>query len=102
MIYRQGDVLLVPVDEVPAGKSVEREGGKLILARGEATGHHHAVLDRNAELMESAEAVYLKIMEAPAHLTHQEHATIEVPPGTYRVVRQREYQPKELPRRVAD
>ena len=102
MIYRQGDVLLVPVDEVPAGKSVKREGSKLILARGEATGHHHAVMERNAELIESAEAVYLKIMEAPAHLTHQEHATITVAPGTYRVVRQREYQPKELPRRVVD
>jgi len=104
-IYRQGDVLLVECDEVPLdAKRIKRESGKLILARGEQTGHHHAVLEREAELVESAsaQAVFLKIMgSAPAALTHQEHATIAVPPGTYRVVRQREYTPLENVR-VAD
>ena len=104
-IYRQGDVLLVECEDVPAdAKRMKRVGGKLILAEGEVTGHHHAVLEREAELVESASAraVFLKIMGSrTAALTHQEHATIEVPPGTYRVVRQREYTPAENVR-VAD
>jgi hypothetical protein len=41
---RQGDVLLIPVDEIPAGlKTVPRDNGRVILAYGEATGHAHAV-----------------------------------------------------------
>jgi hypothetical protein len=103
--FRQGDVLLVECGDVPAdAKPLKRQRGKLILARGEVTGHHHAVLERDAELVESesAKAVFLKIMgSGPALLTHQEHAPIEVPPGTYRVVQQREYTPT-APVGVAD
>jgi len=105
-MFRQGDVLLVECGEVPSdAKKLKREGGKLILARGEVTGHHHAVMEREAELVESAsaKAVFLKIMgSAPATLTHQEHGAITIPPGTYRVIRQREqYSPAEI-RQVAD
>src|SRR3954469_16865394 len=42
---RQGDIWLVRVDEaLPVGViRVPREGGRVVLARGEATGHAHAV-----------------------------------------------------------
>jgi hypothetical protein len=103
VMFRQGDVLLVRVPEVPTGKAVQPENGRLILARGEATGHHHsvAVLDENAELIEAAEGVFLRIMAAST-LEHQEHAAIALAPGTYKVTRQVEYEPGELPRQVAD
>lgn len=42
---RQGDVLIVAIDEaeIPSSaKPVPRENGAAILAHGEATGHHHA------------------------------------------------------------
>jgi hypothetical protein len=42
-MIRQGDVILIPVDSIPAN-AVEldaRQGGKVILAYGEVTGHHH-------------------------------------------------------------
>ena len=43
-MFRQGDVLVVPVDEIPTGlKKVPREQGRLVLAHGEATGHAHVV-----------------------------------------------------------
>jgi hypothetical protein len=49
--YRHGDVLLIPVDEVPKTSGVmEREGGDLVLARGESTGHRHVVMDDSAVL----------------------------------------------------
>lgn len=52
--YRHGDVLLIPVDEVPVGVTLkqvarnEHEG--VILAYGEATGHHHGIMDEGAVL----------------------------------------------------
>lgn len=109
-IYRQGDILLVRCDDRPAVNVIdgtangivrEPENGRLIIARGEATGHHHSVAVAGAEIVQDAEAVYLRIM-APTTLDHQEHGSIALDPGTYRVIRQREYQPGELPRQVAD
>lgn len=40
--------------------------------------------------------------ESTVALTHQEHSTILLPPGDYRSIIQREYQPKSVPRRVVD
>jgi hypothetical protein len=44
--------------------------------------------------------MFLRVAE-PMPLKHQEHGTITVEPGVYRVVRQREYAP-EAPRMVLD
>ena len=42
--YRQGDVLLVPCAGIPADACEEApEGGRVILAHGERTGHCHAM-----------------------------------------------------------
>jgi hypothetical protein len=103
--YRQGDILIVPCASVPADTTpVPRENGKAILAHGEVTGHHHAIVDERAELVsaEQASELYLLVHGLdPVKLTHQEHGTIEIPPGDYHVLRQREYAPEET-RTVAD
>jgi hypothetical protein len=91
-MFRQGDVLLLPVESVPDGERLLPEDGRLILARGEVTGHHHSVAAADGALVEAAEGVYLRIM-APTPLEHQEHDAIWLAPGAYRVVRQREYSP---------
>ncbi len=91
-MFRQGDVLLLRVDSMPEGERLQPEGGRLILARGEVTGHHHSVTAADGTLVEAAEGVYLRIM-APTPLEHQEHDAIWLAPGSYRVVRQREYSP---------
>jgi len=102
VMFRQGDLLLVAVPEAPEGQRVQPEQGRLILARGEVTGHHHSVAVADAELVDAgAEGIFLRIM-APTPLEHQEHGAITLAPGDYRVTRQREYQPGELPRQVAD
>ena len=104
---RQGDVLIRQVRKrTPTGTDV-RERGRVILAHGEVTGHHHA--------LESADpADWWKEGEIPATnekptklagelfvtlpaggvVTHQEHSEIKLPPGNYRITRQREYSPE--------
>ena len=104
-IYRQGDVLLVPINEIP--KQATKASAKyrrLVLAYGEATGHHHSIADSDhVALMElpSQNELFLLVKEGDALLEHQEHAKIMVPPGAYRVVIQREYDPAGE-RRVSD
>src|SRR5262245_17263322 len=100
-MYRQGDVLLVPVDELPEdAKEQERDRGRIVLAYGEATGHAHAIADDGAQLFEAVEERgsfrrserFLRLVK-PSALRHEEHAPIVVREGVYRVVRQREWQP---------
>ena len=96
---RQGDVLLVRAKSVPASaKKRRRESGRVILARGEATGHHHSFGSRLVNMYAVADefsrmgTAVIEVKGKGAPLQHQEHAPIGVPPGTFRVVRQREYQ----------
>jgi hypothetical protein len=104
-LIRQGDVLVVPCNTVPkTRKPVARENGRLILAHGEATGHAHAIIDEHAELVTAGQANELYLLvhgRDPVALVHDEHDTLTITPGTYRVVRQREYSPEGL-RNVAD
>jgi hypothetical protein len=96
-MIRQGDVLLRPVPDQtmnisPRPARVKPEQGLLILAKGEATGHHHAVAESDAELVRQGEKLLLWV-EQSARLTHQEHREIELPGGLYEVIPQREFVP---------
>ncbi len=103
---RQGDVLIVPCAHIPAtAVSVEPESGRLIVARGEATGHHHSFpWARGATLFRDdgagSGAQYIRISKA-TQLEHQEHAALGVAPGCYEVRIQRTMA-SGLVRRVAD
>lgn len=102
-MIRQGDVLLKPVSKIPTdAKPVRRVGGRLILAEGEVTGHHHAIRDAGVGLLELGERRFLQVPETGAQLKHEEHTKIDVAPGLYEVVIQREYDDAEEWRRVAD
>jgi hypothetical protein len=104
-IFRQGDILIVPIAEIPtAAKRAKAKHRRLVLAEGEVTGHNHTIADRpSVDLLEvpSQDELFLLVKEGNALLEHQEHATITIPPGAYRIVRQREYDPAGE-RRVAD
>lgn len=105
MHFRQGDVLIERVGSLPAKLTkIAREGGRVILAHGEVTGHAHAITDEHVDLFSSAAdagVTFLEVREAVAALKHDEHSTIALPPGNYRVTRQREYTPEAI-RNVAD
>jgi len=102
-IIRQGDVALVSVRAIPK-EAIEQpqKGDKLILALGEATGHHHRfeflAKDYNVKLyVAHGGARYLEVL-APADLLHEEHSTARVPAGKWLIPQQVEYTPKELVR----
>jgi hypothetical protein len=99
--YRQGDVLLVKVDGLPleAVPEVLTED-RIVLAYGEVTGHAHALSTTYAEAYGHDADRYVVAKEG-ATLRHEEHNPIVLEPGVYRVVRQREYSPREV-RLVAD
>jgi hypothetical protein len=105
-VLRQGDVCLIAVDQIPEGaKKHPSKGRKVILALGEATGHHHRFefLDtsHNVKLyVAEGGARYVHVTKA-ADLLHEEHSTVKVPVGKYLLPHQVEYTPAEL-RRVAD
>ncbi len=105
-LIRQGDVLVRRIKALPKNiKPAAPENGRLVLAHGEATGHHHsfALSDRVALFREdgSGGGLFLSITGAPAALEHQEHTALVLAPGNYEVVRQREYSPEAI-RRVED
>ena len=112
--YRQGDVLIERIDNVPGTAQKQKRSTRVILAHGEVTGHHHALETRDpadwwkeGEISTSntkpgtlAGALFVTL-PAGGEVTHQEHAKIELPKGTYRITRQREYSPEAI-RNVAD
>jgi hypothetical protein len=105
--YRQGDVMIEARAIPDSAKLDKTQNGRVVLAYGEVTGHAHAFYtDRVRFFRDSgSDGVSHEFIRVdgpgPAELKHEEHGTIEVPPGDYEVVRQREYTPTEN-RQVAD
>jgi hypothetical protein len=105
--YRQGDVFIERIDKLPAKLTAHaRVGGRVVLAHGVVTGHDHALAGKNVKAYVAAKdakegELFLEISGKSAALTHDEHSTITLPAGTYKVSRQREYSPEEI-RRVQD
>lgn len=102
-MYRQGDVLIVSVDSIPTGaKPIARTKRGVVLAEGEVTGHAHRIPSRSATLYHSeSDARYMRVT-APVALNHEEHSTVKIPAGNYRVTIHAEYVPGALPRQVED
>lgn len=107
---RQGDVLIERVNELPIGlsKAPRDHIGRLVLALGETSGHGHTIREPNVtglRLAGSEDIDYIEVGGSGATLLHEyesgqhaEHAPISLPPGTYKVTRQREYSPKGIVR----
>jgi hypothetical protein len=94
--YRQGDVLLVEIDQPSrTGKPINPEDGRIILARGELSGHAHAIQDSNgkAKFFEGAGDWRYLLLTEIGRLEHEEHGAIVLEAGWYEVRRQREYDP---------
>lgn len=94
-MYRQGDVLIVPIPAFDIAGNltpVKPEGRGLILAYGEVTGHAHTVAPDKAQMwQDEAKNFFLAVLTPECFVVHDEHAPILLPPGNYKVVLQREY-----------
>ena len=91
MMWRQGDIFIASADLIPAAAIQQSTG---VLAEGELTGHRHRVeqLD-DVTVYEHRSQFYLEVEGERTAVVHEEHGTIELPRGKYRVWRQREYDP---------
>lgn len=108
LYFQQGDVVMIPVALLPA-EAVDLNTN--VLQEGEHTGHAHRlqidesldVLDRPKVFqMPSSLQKYFEV-KAPTNLNHEEHHTINLPPGIYEVRIVREYDHfKEEARQVVD
>ncbi|SRR5260221_14753165 len=101
-IYRQGDVLLIKVDEIPAdAKPVKRDAGRIVLAYGEVTGHAHAIKTPKVKMLTTIIGERFLSSATGFNLNHEEHATAHLSAGIFQVIRQIEYSPEEI-RTIAD
>lgn len=111
-MIRQGDVLLRPVtaarddagNVINAGEKVDAENGRLVLARGERTGHYHSLPFGGAYLYRDSQGSMLLDVQAPSKLEHLvglaptgEHAALDVPAGAYNVIQQHGLSPDQAP-----
>lgn len=82
-IIRHGDVLLVPVSEVPKGET--KKHTSFVAQEGEVTGHKHLVSTKTGSFAVTHSAgVRYFTFSSPATITHEEHLPITILPGTYR------------------
>lgn len=106
--YAQGDVLLIPTEDIdPPHHAAVTIGQAVVLAEGEHTGHQHAFYGRAVTFWSGALAhgipreLYVghvriaspgAVLEhGPAPGQHGDHDPLRVPPGTYIALRQRQY-----------
>ena len=89
-LNRHGDVELIAVASIPEGAELLK--GRKELAYGETTGHAHRI-DVGELFQTKSGELYLKVDEL-AKLSHEEHKTRTVEPGTYRVEIKRAYDPE--------
>ena len=112
MIVRHGDVLLKKISEIPNKEAMKVKADN-ILEYGEVSGHSHQLTgDARAITVYSdpntqQTADYVEIdatqLVNPVELVHEEHNTIQLDPGLYEVVRQRELNPyDDAVRKVQD
>lgn len=101
-IHRQGDVVIESHEAVPPDATPIQFDG--VLARGEATGHAHRLLnvERVHFFRGRDEALWFTVEPGGGPLVHEEHGPHSFVPGrAYRVHIQREYEPDGW-RRVTD
>jgi len=92
-MWRQGDILMMPIRELPADARLRPD---LVLAEGERTGHRHRIAETGGALLfERGTDLFLGVKAESVTVVHDEHKPIVLNQGRYRVWRQREYSPME-------
>lgn len=95
-MFRQGDLLIKPVDSIPTDAKKKLDG---VILYGEATGHKHQLV--GGDVMTLGESIFLSV-GSKAKIVHEEHNPISLMKGKYAVIRQREYASKDMTKLVID
>lgn len=91
MKYRHGDITFYKVEKIE-GEKVKHDG-KFVLAEGETTGHKHVITIpdiMDMEVYKTKDGGYLLKVKSEAKISHEEHKTLKIAPGIYRVSKERE------------
>lgn len=106
-LYAQGDILIERIDDRPVSGRVIHfvDDGSVIIAEGEASGHHHRIFGcvtlyrDDALAREIPTGLYVghvQVKGCTARLEHEQHAPVALPQGTYRMRRQRQLEPTDI------
>lgn len=95
-MFRQGDVLITRIARLP--ERLNEHQSKIILA-GEVTGHAHRLVQGRV-LEDARGALFLEVLQH-TQVVHEEHRPLTLEPGSYQIIRQREYTPEAI-REVVD
>lgn len=103
LVIRHGENLLLPIDR----KLNTTKSTKTYIVGHSETGHHHVLESKtDFDVEVDRDELYLRLFE-PAKLVHKKsfdkHRTLNIPAGTYKVVRKTEYDPwQQIMRAVWD
>lgn len=91
----QGDISIVKIEKAPDGLKFEETKKDTIVAYGEKSGHKHTLTyqdrtDTSYQLAKVDNGYYL-ITDSEMLLTHNQHKTQVITPGTYWIGKQFEY-----------
>lgn len=94
---RHGEIMLVPVEEIPAGKSESHQS--YIVGHSE-TGHHHVLeAERPFEVTEVGDELFFRLRDAGT-IRHQKendrHKDLVIPAGRYQRYTDTEYEPSRM------
>jgi hypothetical protein len=88
MKYQHGDVLVKSFDGILPKKSLITN----IILKSDVTGHSHHLLNGKFSLKEGKEKeLFLNVISKSVDLVHEEHHTINIPKGKYKITFVREY-----------
>jgi len=98
--YRQEDILLERIYEIPKQiinhhhqQQQQQTQDNYIIAHGESGNQHrmskHVLIFEKPENKE--EERYVQVLSQDTYLVHQEHKSIHIPQGIYKIRREREY-----------
>lgn len=95
MNIQQGDVLLrsIATDWSFYGVYPRMKGKRLVLAKGETTGHSHVLVmekESDAELIQMGETIRINLKNQGV-IEHEEHKPVTVPAGIYEVGQAKEF-----------
>ena len=110
MHVRQGDILAVAVTKVPAeAEPVLVQSGAcfpLVTGGADRPGTHLVTATSSVRAFRGDAGLCLieclEVGEAGLTLTHSQHGPLVLEPGFWRIVRQREYNPRTTPQHRAD
>ena len=90
--YRHGDLSFHSIAK-PQNLKEEKFNGEFILALGEATGHAHRLKadPKEVKLFRDFDGSLILQIDGKAILDHEEHKTIELAPGWYKMNNEREF-----------